>query len=93
MSKLIVELLEEKLPEIMSNTAGSGYYRIDEVEDSTSLQLTAGSYNLVLLSLGKSGSLDVVIAYKSMETRTEIHSIEETTRMSVIDYLKTRHLG
>ncbi len=92
-STLIVGLLEEKLPEIMRKTAESGYYRIEEVEDSTRLQLKAGEYNFVLLSMGNTGSLHVLISYESTETRTETRIQEEITRISVIDYLRKYQFG
>jgi len=84
---LVIEVLKEKLPEIMAKACGGGYYKIDESGDTTRLQLKAGTYDFVLLAIGKSGQLQLQASYKSSETMVETRTRVETTSLTVLGYL------
>ena len=84
---LVIEVLKEKLPEIMAKAGGGGYYKIDESGDTTRLQLKAGTYDFVLLAIGKSGQLQLQASYKSSETMVETRTRVETTSLTVLGYL------
>jgi hypothetical protein len=88
LTPIIIPLIREKLPSIMENTAHSGYYRINSENDSTSLNLKAGRYNLIVLSFENTGELHIQIEYLKADSTTETTSRTITERITILQYLQ-----
>jgi hypothetical protein len=86
LTPLIIPLIREKLPSILEKTAHDGYYIINKQEETTTLDLKAGSYNVIVLSFNNFGELKVRIEYFSADSITENISQTITERISILQY-------
>lgn len=86
LTPIIIPLIREKLPSILESTVHDGYYVINKQEDTTSLDLKAGSYNVIVLSFNNLGNLQMRIDYLSADSTTETRSQIITERISILHY-------
>ena len=81
---LLTPVLIASIPPIIIATlqsiASTEYYKMNDSSDITTKNLDAGSYKLVVVSFGSSGTLNAKVTYdyKVMETQTRYRTIRKT---------------
>jgi hypothetical protein len=87
LTPIIIPLILEKLPSILEKTVHDGYYITNKQDDTTSIEIKAGSYNVIFLSFNNIGDLQASIEYLSADSMTVNRSQTTTERISILHYI------
>jgi len=87
LTPIITNLIQEKLPQLIQKTAQTNYQKTNTNKDTTQRYVKTGTYNLLLLSIDKTGELNIQITYNTSETITETITRTDTKMITIIDYL------